>query len=164
MPRPYTGNRDAPHPTPREGTLAVYDWLRFLFGLRGLGVYANRTVRGSGKANPPISVHATYRAMDLGGTPEQLHKVIDFVYRNRAELGIEEIHDYSSAYIPNPKGWGAGYRCNRDFGKLFGGWKVYSKNTIGSRGGRWTHVEVSPTIADSSRQAIDAIFVKLLEA
>ena len=162
MPRPYTGTKDAPHPARREGTVAVYDWLRFLFGLKGLGIYANRPIRGLNKTT--LSVHATYRAMDLGGTPEQLHKVIDWVYRNRAELGIEEIHDYAGNYIPNPKGWGAGYRCSRDWGRFFDGWKVYSKNTIGSRGAHWTHIEVSPTIADSSRATVDAIFTKLLEA
>jgi hypothetical protein len=41
---------------------------------------------------------------------------------------------------------------------------VYSKNTIGSRGAHWTHIEVSPDIADSTRERIDAIFTKLLEA
>jgi len=162
MPRPYTGTKDAPHPARREGTHAVYDWLRFLFGLQGLGIYANRNVRGARKAT--LSVHATYRAMDLGGNPEQLHRVIDFVYRNKDILGIEEIHDYAGNYIPNPKGWGAGYRCSRDWGRFFDGWKVYSKNTIGSRGAHWTHIEVSPDIADSTRARIDAIFTKLLEA
>jgi hypothetical protein len=162
MARPYTGTKDAPHPKARQGTIAVYDWLRFLFGLKGLGVYANRNVRGVDKAQ--LSVHATFRAMDLGGTPEQLHNVIDWAYRNRLAIGVEEIHDYAGNYIPNPKGWGAGYRCSRDWGRLMDGWKVYSKNTIGSPGAHWIHIEISPAIADSTRQQIDAIFTKLLEA
>lgn len=142
--------------------MAVYDWLRFLFGLKGLGVFVDRNTRGT--PNAKKSVHATYRAMDLGGTPDQLHKVIDFAYRNRVALGIEEIHDYAGNYIPNPKSWGAGYRCSRDWGRFFDGWKVYDKNVLGSRGAHWTHIEVSPKTADMTRAQIDAIFTKLLEA
>ena len=161
-PRRYTGNKDAVHRQRREGTLAVYDWLRFLFGLQGLGVFADRNTIGG--PTPTKSVHATYRAMDLGGTPDQLKKTIDFVYRNRVALGVEAIHDYAGNYIPNPTGWGAAYRCNRDFGRFFDGWKVYDRNTLGSRGAKWTHIEVSPKTADMTRQQIDAIFTKLLEA
>lgn len=160
-PRRYTGTKDAIHSNRREGTIAVYDWLRFLFGLKGLGVFANRDVRGLD--DKKLSVHATYRAMDLGGTPKQLHDVIAWVYKNRVELGVEEIHDYAGNFIHNPKGWGAGYRCNRDFGRLFDGWKVYDKNTIGSPNASWIHIEISPKTADSTRAQIDAIFTKLLE-
>jgi hypothetical protein len=57
-------------------------------------------------------------------------------------LCIEEIHDYAGTYKNNPKGWGAGYRCDRD------AWRVYDKNTIGSKGAQWVHVEVAPLLAD----------------
>lgn len=161
MTRPYTGTTDAPHPSKREGTVAVYDWLKFLFGLKGLGVFVDRDVRGK----PGVkSVHATYRAMDLGGDPATLKKTIEWVYNNRQALGIEEIHDYAGNFIPNPKGFGAGYRCDRDKGGMLAGWKVYDKNTIGSPGATWTHIEVSPAIADSTKAQIDAIFKDILEA
>jgi len=161
MARPYTGSKDAVHAAKRAGTMAVYDNLKFLFGLKPLGVFSDRDVRGK----PGVkSVHATYRAMDLGGSPDQLKKVIDWVYAHRDALGIEEIHDYAGNYLPNPKGFGAGYRCDRDNGGLLSGWKVYDKNTIGSPGATWTHLEVSPAIADSTKEQIDAIFKKALEA
>lgn len=162
MSRPYTGNTDAVHKARREGTVGVSEWLRFLFGLKNLGIFVDRDIRGAAK--PIKSVHATYRAMDLGGTPEQLKKTIDWVYKNRDALGIEEIHDYAGNYLPNPKGFGAGYRCSRDTGGTLSGWKVYDKNTIGSPGAAWVHLEVSPAIADTPRPQIDTIFSKLLEA
>jgi hypothetical protein len=152
-PRRYTGKKDAPHPRRRPGTTGVYEWLQFLFGLKPLGTYANRD-----------SVHATNRAMDLAGTKDQLHNVISFVYQNRQVLGIEAIHDYAGNYIPNPKGWGAGYRCNRDWGRFFDGWKVYDSNVLGSPNAHWVHIELSPKIADTPRADLDALIVKLLEA
>lgn len=159
MARPYTGTKDAVHARKREGTVAVYEWLRFLFGLRPLGVFSNRDVRGrDGKK----SVHATFRAMDLGGTHEQLKKAIDFVYLNRDRLGIEAIHDYAGNYVPNPKGHGAAYYCDRDNGGLLAGWKVYSRPTLGSPNATWMHVEVSPATADKTRAQMDAIFSELV--
>lgn len=68
--------------------------------------------------------------------------MIDFLYTHRDILCIEEIHDYAGTYKNNPKGWGAGYRCDRDT------WRVYDKNTIGSKGAQWVHVEVAPLLAD----------------
>jgi hypothetical protein len=50
---------------------------------------------------------------------------------------IEEIHDYHLA--PFGRGW----RCDRS------AWRVYTKNTIGSPGGDWFHVEIAPTHADN---------------
>jgi hypothetical protein len=138
--RPYTGNKDAVHSAKREGTKALVDYCCFLFGVKNLGIFSDRDMKG---ATPPRkSVHATWRAVDLGGTPDQLKALISFVYDHRDALQIEEIHDYSSAYMPNPAGWGAGYRCDRD------SWKVYDKNTIGSKGGKWAHLEISPLMAD----------------
>jgi hypothetical protein len=153
--RPYTGNKDAVHSAKREGTQVMQDYLVYLFGLRKLGIYSNRDVRGSSKANPPKSVHATWRACDLGGTPAQLKSAIRFLYKHRDVLCIEEIHDYSSAYKKNPKGWGAGYRCDRD------AWRIYDRNTIGSKGGQWVHYEIAPAMADDPervRKAFATIF------
>jgi len=152
--RPYTGNKDAVHATKREGTKVLADALMAKFGLKNLGIFANRPVKGSSNPNPPKSVHATWRAVDLGGNPDQLKAVIGFLYDNRDILGIEEIHDYSSAYMPNPLGWGAGYRCDKDK------WTVYDRNRIGSPGGKWVHYEISPAMADNAnavRNALSAI-------
>lgn len=160
MARPYTGNTDAAGVTgARPGTKLFQDIMCFLFGMQNLGIYANRTVRGSSSKTPPKSVHSTGRAADLGGTPEQVKKAIDFLYAFRNDFAIEEIHDYRNVWIPG-KGFGAGYRCNRDNGGLFAGWKVYQKNTIGA-GGNWVHYEVAPSLADNPA-AVDAAFKKVL--
>lgn len=155
--RPYTGNKDAVHKEKREGTKYLADVLIYLFGLKNLGIFADRAVKGSSNPNPPKSVHATWRAVDLGGNPEQLKKVIEFLYTHRDALGIEEIHDYSGAYMPNPKGWGAGYRCDRDE------WTVYDRNRIGSPGGKWVHYEISPAMADN-KAALEAAITNIFKA
>lgn len=160
-PRKYTGNKD-PHPKARPGTKRFQDYMVFLFGMDNWGIYSNRKVRGSGKANPPLSVHATGRACDLAGTPEKVKAAIDFLYafRDADHLDIEEIHDYRNVWIPG-NGFGAGYRCDRDNGGLFSGWRVYTKNTIGA-GGNWVHYEVAPALADNPAK-VDAAFKKVLD-
>jgi len=140
--RPYTGTTDAVHEKPREGTKAFVDHCKFLFGVKSLGIFANRNINGSGMPNPPKSVHATWRAFDLSCDAVTRYKLIDFLYTHRDILGVEEIHDYSNTYKPSKFGWGAGYRCDRD------AWRVYDKNTIGSKNGQWVHVEISPLLAD----------------
>ena len=139
--RPYTGNKDAVHSAKREGTKVFVDYCCYLFGVKNLGIFADRDMKG---ANPPKkSVHATWRAVDLGGNPAQLKALIGFVYDHRDALQIEEIHDYSSAYMANPNGYGAGYRCDRDAFKLWD-----AKNNGGSKGGKWAHLEISPLFSD----------------
>lgn len=128
----------------------------FLFGMKNLGIYANRPVRGG----TGLSVHATGRACDLGGTPKQIKEAINFLYAFRDELGIEAIHDYQGHWIPT-RGHGAAYRCNRDHGGKLSGWRVYSSPTIGT-GGPWTHYEISPTMA-SSPDKVDATFTDILD-
>ena len=148
-PRKYTGNKD-PHPKARPGTKRFQDLMIFFFGMKNLGIWVNRPVRG-GKG---LSVHATGRACDLGGTPKQCKEATAFLYDFRYDLGIEEIHDYVGNYAPT-KGFGAGYRCDRD------AWRVYDKNTIG-RGGNWVHYEISPELADNPAK-VDAAFKKVLD-
>jgi hypothetical protein len=128
----------------------------FLFGMKSLGMYANRPVRGG----TGLSVHATGRAADLGGNPDQIRRAIDFLYAFRELLEVEAIHDYQGHWIPT-RGFGAAYRCNRDTGGKLSGWRVYSKPTIG-KGGPWTHYEISPTMA-SSADRVDATFTAILE-
>jgi len=149
--RPYTGNKDAEGVKgARPGTKRFQDTMAFLFGMKNLGIYANRPVRG-GKG---LSVHATGRACDLGGTGKQCKEATAFLFDNRYRLGIEELHDYVGNYIPT-KGFGAGYRCDRD------AWKVYDKNTIGP-GGNWVHYEIAPAFADNPDK-VDAAFKAILD-
>jgi hypothetical protein len=157
--RPYTGNKDAQGVTAaRAGTKKMQDYLCFLFGMKNLGIYANRPVRGSN--SNALSVHATGRAADTGGTADNCKTLIEFLYNNRDVLNIEEIHDYKNVWIPG-KGFGAGYRCDRDKGGMLSGWKVYDKNTIGA-GGLWVHWEITPAFADNPAK-VDEVFKKLFK-
>lgn len=152
--RPYTGNKDANGVKgARPGTQSFQNLMAFLFGMKCKGIYANRTVRGSSSPNPPLSVHATGRACDLGGTPKQCKEATAFLFDWRDRLGIEEIHDYKGNYMAT-QGFGAGYRCDRD------AWKVYDKNMIGP-GGNWVHYEISPAMADDPKK-VEQVFTDIL--
>ena len=146
--RKYTGNTD-PHPKARPGTKQFQALMVFLFDMKNLGIYANRPVRG-GKG---LSVHATGRACDLGGTPKQVTEAINFLHHFRYDLGVEAIHDYRN--LVNPGRFGAAYRCNRD------AWKVYDRPTLGA-GGNWVHYEIAPHLADNPAK-VDAAFKKVLD-
>ena len=149
--RPYTGNTD-PANGARPGTIRFQDYMRFLFQMKNLGIYSNRPVR-SGQPNPPLSVHATGRACDLGGGPNQIIAAIQFLERHADQLSIEEIHDYGNRVQPGQHG--AGWRCDRN------AWKIYDKPTIGSPGAAWVHYEISPDMADSPDK-VDAAFKAIL--
>lgn len=155
--RSYTGNTD-PATGARPGTRKFQDLMVYLFGMQNLGIYANRPVR-NGSKTAPLSVHATGRACDLGGTSDQVRKAIDFLYQHRDQLEVEAIHDYRGVWIPT-KGFGAAYRCNRDRGGLLAGWTVYQKNTIGA-GGSWVHYEISPAMAADPKR-VETAFTKIL--
>jgi len=140
--RPYTGLKDSVHPRPRAGTKRFVDYCEFLFGVKCLGIFGDRNINGSGMPNPPKSVHSTWRAFDLSCDTKTRYLLIDFLWVNRDILGVEAIHDYSNTYKPSKFNWGAAYKCDRD------AWKIYEKNTIGSKNGKWVHVEISPLLAD----------------
>lgn len=146
--RPYTGNTD-PAPGARPGTIRFQDYMRFLFQMKNLGIYANRPVRGGSS----LSVHATGRACDLEGGPNQIVAAIAFLERHADQLRIEEIHDYGNRYKPGQHG--AGWRCDRN------AWKIYDKPTIGSPGAAWVHYEISPDMADNPDK-VDAAFKAIL--
>lgn len=155
--RTYTGNKDLTTGA-RPGTKRFMDWILFLNPeARNYGIWASRTVRGK----QARSVHQTGRALDIGADRDVLKKIIGDIYQAREICQVEEIHDYIGAWIPT-LGFGAGYRCDRDAGGLFSGWRVYEKNTIG-KGGSWVHVELAPAIADSV-ELVDEAFTKILEA
>ena len=151
--RPYTGNTD-PAPGARPGTIRFQDYMKFLFQMKNLGIYSNRPVR-SNQPNAPLSVHATGRAADLGGGPNQIVAAIAFLERHAEQLGVEEIHDYGNRYKPGQHG--AGWRCDRN------AWKIYDKPTIGSPGAAWVHYEIAPDMADDPAK-VDAAFKKIIEA
>ena len=152
--RPYTGNKEGNHPTPRAGTTRFVDFCVFLFGVKNIGIYANRPMRNSNL----LSVHATWRAVDLKGTKAQRKDLVEFLFAYRDILQIEEIHAYdgSGCPLPNLTKFGAGYRCDRD------AWKAWTPTRNGGTpGADWTHVEISPTMADDPKlveQAFADIF------
>ena len=149
MSRPYTGTKDAVARGARPGTKQFQALMAFLFQMRSLGIFANRPVRGGSS----LSVHATGRACDLGGKPEQVRAAIDFLNAFRLELGVEAIHDYGNRVMPGK--YGAAWKCDRD------GWKVYTAPTIGSPGAKWVHYEISPAMADDP-DAVNAAFTDVL--
>ena len=154
-PRPYTGNKEGNHPAERTGTKRFVEFLEFLFGVKSIGIYANRPMRGS--AN--LSVHATWRAVDLKGkgTAKQnataRKAMVEFLFAHRDDLNIEEIHAYDGVGcpIPNLTKYGAGYRCDRDE------WRAWTpQKNGGTPGADWTHVEISPLFSDSPKLVEDA--------
>jgi hypothetical protein len=98
-----------------------------------LGTYAVRPMRG--KTTP--SVHGTGRAWDCGWDGDYQRRaipLIDFVVGHADGYGVEMVLDYF-------EGFGRGWRCDR------GVWLVYDRPTLtGAPGGRWTHIEIAPTM------------------
>lgn len=150
MTRPYTGIKDAPARGARPGTKQFQALMVYLFGMRSLGIYANRPVRGGSS----LSVHATGRACDLGGSDDKIIRAIKFLVDFADELQIEAVHDYGNRVIPGK--YGAAWRCNRN------GWKVYDRPTIGSPGAKWVHYEIAPDMADDP-DLVDAAFTDILD-
>jgi len=147
--RPYTGfNGNSRGALP--GTVALRDLILFLNAgkLTHLGTYVKRDARG--KPGQP-SVHSTGRAVDIGySNRADIEPVIDWLVAHADELGVEMVADY----FPTP--WGRAWRCDR------AAWKVYDRRTIhGAPGGRWIHIEISPTLANDAA-AMSAALEKAL--
>ena len=149
MNRPYTGTKDGIARGARLGTKQFQALMVYLFGMRNAGIYANRKIRGSSS----LSVHATGRACDLGGSDDKIIRAINFLVNFADELQIEAVHDYGNRVIPGQ--YGAAWRCNRN------GWKTYDRPTIGSPGAKWVHYEISPTMADDL-DLVDTTFTDIL--
>ena len=132
------------------GVVALRDLILFLNAgkVTHLGTYVTRDARG--KPGQP-SVHATGRAVDIGYTNRaDIEPVIDWLVTHADELGVEMVADYF------PKPWGRAWRCDR------AAWKVYDRKTIhGAPGGRWIHIEISPTLANDAA-AMNAALEKAL--
>ena len=150
-PRPYTGF-DGYAQGAAPGVVRLRDVILYLNGgrLTHLGTYAKRDAKG--KPGQP-SVHATGRAVDIGWTDRaDVTKLMDWLVDNADALGVEMIADYWQGP------WGQTWRCDR------AGWKVYHRKTIaGAPGGRWIHLEISPTLAHDAA-LMDAAITKALGA
>lgn len=135
MTRPYTGF-DKYGTGAAPGVVALRDLILFVNAgkLTHLGTYGRRDARG--KPGHP-SVHGTGRAVDIGFTDRAtVELAINWLITHADTLGVEMIADY----FPQP--FGRAWRCDR------GTWKIYDKLTIhGAPGGRWIHIEISPTMA-----------------
>ena len=132
MSRPYTGTKDGIASGARAGTKQFQALMVYLFQMRSLGIYSNRTVRGGSS----LSVHATGRACDLGGSDEKIIRAINFLVDFADDLGVEAVHDYGNRVKPGK--FGAAWKCDRD------GWKVYTAPTIGSPGACLLYTSPSP--------------------
>ena len=108
---------------------------------KNLGIYANRTMRGSEN----LSVHATGWACDIGYTDRKVAVAAwDWLIAHTKELRIAEIHDYAYKDPKQSKAWGRGYRCSR--GEGVKGIKIFTADdNAGSPGGKWLHVEIENT-------------------
>ena len=120
-----------------------------------LGIYANRTMRGSEN----LSVHATGWACDIGYADRKTAvKVWDWLIANTETLRIAEIHDYAYKDPKQTKAWGRGYRCSRGAGLK--GLKIFtSEDNAGTPGGKWFHVEIENTW--KSAEEFQAVFLAL---
>lgn len=107
-------------PSPNLQALAKYCAARW--GVRSLGIYNRRPIRGGLK----WSSHAFGAALDLGWTDRALldGEILPFLIGYSEELGIQQIHDY-----PRVRYWRAGR-----------GWV----NASPGQGGNWLHIETHP--------------------
>jgi hypothetical protein len=118
-------------------TKKFYDLCKRRWAFTNLGMYANRSMRGSKN----LSVHATGYAVDMGYPATRAGRATakeawDWFIEHSEQLRICEIHDYSFG------DWGRGYRCSR--GEGVKGVKVFTAtDNAGTPGGAWLHVEVS---------------------
>ena len=118
-------------------TKKFYDLCKRRWKFTNLGMYANRSMRGSKN----LSVHATGFAVDMGYPATRAGRATakqawDWLILHSEELRICEIHDYAYG------DWGRGYRCSRGEGEK--GVKIFTAtDNAGTPGGAWLHVEVS---------------------
>ena len=149
--RPYTGFDTYSQGT-LPGTKALVDIICFLNPgkIHNLGTWTKRYARG--KPGIP-SIHGTGRAADLGWqTRTDGERITKWLIDNADTLGLELLIDY------HPKPHGRAWRCDR------AKWKTYDRKTVaGAPGGRWIHIEISPTLAHD-RAAMDAAITKALGA
>lgn len=149
--RPYTGFDVVARGT-GPGLKALVDIICFLNDgkIADLGTWTRRDARG--KPGVP-SIHGTGRAADLGWFDRKDgERIIDWLITNADTLGLEMLIDYY------PRPFGRAWRCDRNK------FKTYLKKTVaGAPGGRWIHIEISPTLANS-RATMDAAILKALGA
>jgi hypothetical protein len=156
MTRKYTGNSDGVSKKgARAGTEMFVSLCQRRWKFTNMGIFANRRMNNAQAAADPanpkwLSVHATGRACDIGYKKRKdAVQAWNWFLEHAAALGIEEIHDY--AFDPDgagsKKAWGRGFRCSRGEGNK--GVRIFdASNNAGSAGGKWLHVELSPSMAD----------------
>ena len=117
------------------------DLCRRRWKFTNMGIYANRTMRGSEN----LSVHATGWACDIGYTDRKAAvQAWDWLLAHTKQLRIAEIHDYAYKDPKQSKACGRGYRCSRGEGAK--GVKIFTADdNAGTPGGRWLHVEIENT-------------------
>jgi hypothetical protein len=163
--RKYTGNSDGVAAGARKGTEELMRLASKRWGFTNMGIFSNRRMNNAAaKADPTnpkfLSVHATGRAVDMGWKDRaKALECWNFLIANTAQLGIEEIHDYSYRNPLQDKkdrnSWGAGFRCSR--GEGIAGIVIYdAQRNAGTPNGKWLHVELSPAMADNPKAFRDA--------
>lgn len=151
----YTGTKDGVSKKKRAGTEKFSDLLKRRWKFDNLGTLTVRVMRSAPadiqklpvdhpKCRPWLSVHATGRAGDNEYTNDRAtaKAVMEWMVKNHAVLGIEEVHDYSGLTKKGCEEWGRGWRVGR-------GWKDWNaKDNGGTPKAKWIHWELSPAMAD----------------
>jgi hypothetical protein len=128
-------------------TKKFYDLCKRRWAFTNLGMYVNRSMRGSKN----LSVHASGYAVDMGYPATRAGRATakeawDWLIEHSESLLLAEAHDYSYRNPAQPESdktaWGRGYRCSRGAGKK--GVKVFTAtDNAGTPGGVWLHIEIS---------------------
>lgn len=117
------GEPGPPHDGPSPNLQALAKYLHDRWGLKSLGIYNRRPIRGG----TAWSSHAYGAALDAGFTNRTVvdDEILPFLIGYSEELGIQRIHDYQKKRY-----WEAGR-----------GWVKRSPGD----GGAWLHIETVPS-------------------
>jgi len=137
----YTGTSDGVAEGKRPGTERFVQLCNRRWEFANLGTWVVRDIKGKPGT---MSVHSTARALDTSYGKDKASglQAINWFVKYAAELGLEEVHDYSGITKKGCETWGRGWRIGR-------GWKDWSKDDNGgSQKATWIHVELAPKYAD----------------
>jgi len=117
----------SPYESCSPNLIELYVFMNHNFGAQTLGCHNQRDIRGGGS----LSTHAYGAALDVR-FPNRgiLLAVCAWLVNNSAELGVNAIHDYASQKMWTP---------GQDDDVI-----NWPHGNIGSVGGDWIHVEVTP--------------------
>jgi hypothetical protein len=166
--RRYTGTGDirGKAANMKQALESMVQTLCYFFNMQKVGTISSSltSVHASGRAFDIRCLNGTTGVVASSNFEERNWNLINFLYLNRDNLGVEEIHDYVGLYVlstmvqydgsgrGHPSKYGAGYRCNRDSTVEYGapsGWMRWSAESHRSHGGdsvgaKHIHVEMSP--------------------